>query len=86
MANVMLAQPDRGTAVIEIVGSGREFRSHYLGGFAAALSYYYVPRLCLSPTQSAGSPTSNLAIVNHAWGKVLPRGVAPGAPVRCYVT
>jgi hypothetical protein len=74
MANVMFAQPDRGTAVIEIVGSAREFRSHYLGGFTAALSYYHVPRLCLAPT----AHNHNLAVVNHAWGKVLPRGTGAG--------
>jgi hypothetical protein len=64
MANILFAQPDRGTAVIEIVGRQTEFKAYHYGGFAAPLSYYYVPRLCLTPQKG-----DKRAAVHHAWGK-----------------
>jgi hypothetical protein len=46
MANIVFARPDRGTAVIEIVGRQTLFKSYYYGGMSAALDYHVIPRLC----------------------------------------
>ena len=51
-----------GSCVRACVGEQTEFKSYYYEGFAAALSYYYVPRLCLVPKGSK-------AQVKLAWGK-----------------
>jgi hypothetical protein len=64
MANIIFAQPDRRTAVIEIVGRQVEFKAYHYGGWAGALSYYYIPRLCLTPQKE-----QDRAAVHHAWGK-----------------
>jgi hypothetical protein len=65
MSNIIFAQPDKRTAIIEIVGRQVEFKAYHYGGWAGALSYYYVPRLCLTPQKEP----AGRAAVHHAWGK-----------------
>jgi len=46
MANVVFAQADHGTSIIEIAGRQVQFKSYYYGGMSAAYDYHLVPRLC----------------------------------------
>lgn len=71
MANLLFANPDKGTAVIEIVGRQSEYKSYYYAGFMAPLDYHYVPRLCLFAQ-------GKRAAVRHAWGKPVRGSTTPG--------
>ncbi|XRB17798.1 glycosyltransferase family 61 protein [Pseudoscourfieldia marina] len=48
MANIVFAQADHGTSIIEIAGRQVQFKSYYYGGMSAAYDYHLLPRLCKS--------------------------------------
>ena len=58
MANVIFAQADRNTSVIEIAGRQVPFKSYYYDGMAAAFDYHLVPRMCKSSRGAPIHPTN----------------------------
>jgi len=48
MANIMFAQPDTNTSIIEIAGRQTYWKSYYYNGMGSVFDYHLVPRLCKS--------------------------------------
>ena len=48
MANIIFAQADKNTSVIEIAGRQTYWKSYYYDGMGSVFDYHLVPRLCKS--------------------------------------
>lgn len=48
MANIIFAQADKNTSVIEIAGRQTYWKSYYYDGMGSVFDYHLVPRLCRS--------------------------------------